>query len=251
VATLAGDYFGNWPYSTAVRGPRHRSRVGHRVGGHRSAEFLGVLDQVPTVSHKLLVSMAARLREADTGVSTKEDGGASLGSIRVQRVWLPVARRLSALEELRGRQNRNWTSRNGVGIGIVAGGPCSSSAWSAGATGPRAYDQRRSPDQSGADGRFAQRKLLRRSIPGLATSSPSGLHNPDPHHHRGYGTSSPNLRHTAHRPWPGIGFLEDFFAVAVLWPLTTFSIIRIRNAPSRGTQEPFLRLHTGAAWIPC
>jgi CRP-like cAMP-binding protein len=29
-------------------------------------EFLGVLDQVPAVAHKLLVSMAARLREADS-----------------------------------------------------------------------------------------------------------------------------------------------------------------------------------------
>ena len=29
-------------------------------------EFMGVLDEVPAVAHKLLVSMAARLREADT-----------------------------------------------------------------------------------------------------------------------------------------------------------------------------------------
>jgi len=29
-------------------------------------EFLGILDQVPALAHKLLVSMATRLREADT-----------------------------------------------------------------------------------------------------------------------------------------------------------------------------------------
>jgi CRP-like cAMP-binding protein len=29
-------------------------------------EFMAVLDQVPAVAHKLLVSMAARLRDADT-----------------------------------------------------------------------------------------------------------------------------------------------------------------------------------------
>ncbi len=29
-------------------------------------EFMGVLDQVPAVTHKLLVNMATRLREADT-----------------------------------------------------------------------------------------------------------------------------------------------------------------------------------------
>ena len=33
--------------------------------------------------------------------------------------------------------------------------------------------------------------------------------------------------------WRAIGFLEDFFAVAVLVALATFSVIRIRNAPAR------------------
>lgn len=49
--------------------------------------------------------------------------------------------------------------------------------------------------------------------------------------------------------WPWIGFLEDFFAVAVLLALITFSIIRIKNAPSRRQRwSRFYGSHTGAAW---
>ncbi|MGA2210477.1 MAG: (Fe-S)-binding protein [Acidimicrobiales bacterium] len=49
---------------------------------------------------------------------------------------------------------------------------------------------------------------------------------------------------------PFVGFIEDFFAVAVLCALVVFSIIRIRNAPSRlDRQSRFYGSHTGAAWI--
>ncbi|MGO8875941.1 MAG: (Fe-S)-binding protein [Acidimicrobiales bacterium] len=49
---------------------------------------------------------------------------------------------------------------------------------------------------------------------------------------------------------PVVGFLEDFFAVAVLVALVVFSIIRIRNAPARlERQSRFYGSHTGAAWI--
>ena len=68
VATLGpGDYFGE--LSLLDRGPRSATIVADgnvevAVIGQR--EFMAVLDQVPAVSHKLLVTMAHRLREADT-----------------------------------------------------------------------------------------------------------------------------------------------------------------------------------------
>ncbi len=68
VATLGpGDYFGE--LSLLDRGPRSASVVADddvevAVIGQR--EFMAVLDQVPAVSHKLLVTMAHRLREADS-----------------------------------------------------------------------------------------------------------------------------------------------------------------------------------------
>ena len=50
--------------------------------------------------------------------------------------------------------------------------------------------------------------------------------------------------------WDWIGYVEDFFTVAVLLALVTFSIIRIRNAPTKKErQSRFYGSHTGAAWI--
>jgi Fe-S oxidoreductase len=49
--------------------------------------------------------------------------------------------------------------------------------------------------------------------------------------------------------WEFIGFLEDFFIVAVLAALATFTIIRIRNNPARlDRRSRFYGSHTGAAW---
>ena len=68
IATLGpGSYFGE--LALLDRGPRSATIVAGSdlklaVLGQR--EFMGVLDQVPALSHKLLVSMANRLREADT-----------------------------------------------------------------------------------------------------------------------------------------------------------------------------------------
>jgi CRP-like cAMP-binding protein len=67
VATLGpGRYFGE--LALLDRGPRSATVVAETdmelaLLGQR--EFLGVLNAVPAVSQKLLVSMAARLREAD------------------------------------------------------------------------------------------------------------------------------------------------------------------------------------------
>jgi Fe-S oxidoreductase len=56
-----------------------------------------------------------------------------------------------------------------------------------------------------------------------------------------------------HIPWIGrdnwLGFTEDFFATAVLVSLVVFTIIRIKNAPSRKERESrFYGSHLGAAW---
>ena len=49
--------------------------------------------------------------------------------------------------------------------------------------------------------------------------------------------------------WAGIGFFEDFFAVAVLVALAVFTILRYRASPSRlGRASRFYRSHTRAAW---
>src|ERR1017187_512853 len=49
---------------------------------------------------------------------------------------------------------------------------------------------------------------------------------------------------------PVVGFIEDFFTVAVLVSLGVFSIIRLKNAPSRlDRKSRFYGSHTGAAWV--
>jgi Fe-S oxidoreductase len=50
--------------------------------------------------------------------------------------------------------------------------------------------------------------------------------------------------------WSWIGFIEDFFAVAVLVSLMVFTIIRFKNAPAKKDRKSrFYGSHTGAAWL--
>jgi Fe-S oxidoreductase len=50
--------------------------------------------------------------------------------------------------------------------------------------------------------------------------------------------------------WALLGFLEDFFATAVLVSLATFAIIRLRHAPDRQHRASrFYGSHTRAAWL--
>jgi Fe-S oxidoreductase len=50
--------------------------------------------------------------------------------------------------------------------------------------------------------------------------------------------------------WSWIGFVEDFFTVAVLAALVVFAVIRLKNAPSREERKSrFYGSHTGGAWL--
>jgi len=99
---------------------------------------------------------------------------------------------------------------------------------------------------------FGQRRLLKRSIPGIAhfltfwgflilgltiIEAWGALFDPDFH--------IPLIGR-----WAVVGFLEDFFALAVLVGLASFTVIRIRQAPSRlKRRSRFYGSHTGPAWV--
>ena len=99
---------------------------------------------------------------------------------------------------------------------------------------------------------FGQRKLLKWSIPGAAhfftfwafivliatiLEAYGALFDKD--------FAIPLIGH-----WALLGFLEDFFATAVLVSLATFSVIRLRHAPERQQRgSRFYGSHTRAAWL--
>jgi Fe-S oxidoreductase len=99
---------------------------------------------------------------------------------------------------------------------------------------------------------FAQRKLLKRSIPGLA------------HFFTFWGfiallfTIIEAYGDLASKTFAipgigrsvGLGFTEDFFATAVLVALVVFSVIRLKESPKRRERSSrFYGSHTGAAWL--
>jgi Fe-S oxidoreductase len=50
--------------------------------------------------------------------------------------------------------------------------------------------------------------------------------------------------------WDALGFLQDFFALAVLLGIVTFAIIRLRSEPKEyGRDSRFYGSHTGGAWL--
>jgi Fe-S oxidoreductase len=60
--------------------------------------------------------------------------------------------------------------------------------------------------------------------------------------------------HNFHIPfigrWDALGFLQDFFAVAVLLGIATFAVIRIASEPKKhGRDSRFYGSHTGGAWL--
>src|SRR6201994_2546882 len=50
--------------------------------------------------------------------------------------------------------------------------------------------------------------------------------------------------------WPFVGFIEDLFAVGVLFGISTFTVLRVINNPHReGRRSRFFGSHTRAAWV--
>lgn len=99
---------------------------------------------------------------------------------------------------------------------------------------------------------FGQRKLLQWSVPGLAhfftfwgfiILSATILEAYGALFERDF--AIPLIGHS-----PVLGFLEDFFAAAVLVALGTFAVLRIRQTSERRQRDSrFYGSHTGAAWV--
>jgi Fe-S oxidoreductase len=99
---------------------------------------------------------------------------------------------------------------------------------------------------------FGQTRLLRWSIPGIAHFFTMwGFFILASVYLEAYGLL---FVHNFHIPligrWDGLGFIQDFFAVAVLLGITTFAIIRIVREPKKhGRDSRFYGSHTGGAWL--
>jgi Fe-S oxidoreductase len=99
---------------------------------------------------------------------------------------------------------------------------------------------------------FGQRRLLRWSVPGVAhfftfwafiVLAATILEAYGALFDRNF--AIPVIGH-----WPLLGFLEDFFGLAVLFSIATFTAIRLTQAPSRKQRKSrFYGSHTGAAWL--
>ncbi|WP_060941810.1 (Fe-S)-binding protein, partial [Mycolicibacterium vaccae] len=99
---------------------------------------------------------------------------------------------------------------------------------------------------------FGQTRLLRWSIPGIAHFFTMwGFFVLATVYLEAFGLL---VDHDFHIPlvgrWDALGFLQDFFAVAVLLGIITFAIIRIVREPKKhGRDSRFYGSHTGGAWL--
>ena len=99
---------------------------------------------------------------------------------------------------------------------------------------------------------FGQTRLLRWSIPGIAHFFTMwGFFILGSVYLEAYGLL---FVHDFHIPfvgrWDALGFLQDFFALAVLLGITTFAVIRLRSEPKEhGRESRFYGSHTGGAWL--
>lgn len=99
---------------------------------------------------------------------------------------------------------------------------------------------------------FGQRKLLKWSLPGLAHFFTMwGFFILLTVYIEAYGVVfQPNFHIPIIGRWDALGFLQDFFALAVLTGIVTFAIIRMRSEPEEyGRQSRFYGSHTGGAWL--
>ncbi|WP_319436960.1 heterodisulfide reductase-related iron-sulfur binding cluster [Mycobacterium sp. RTGN5] len=99
---------------------------------------------------------------------------------------------------------------------------------------------------------FGQKKLLKWSIPGLAHFFTMwGFFILGSVYLEAYGVLfNPEFHIPLVGQWNALGFLQDFFAVAVLLGIIVFSIIRLRSEPKDyGRDSRFYGSHTGGAWL--
>ncbi|HZA12041.1 (Fe-S)-binding protein [Mycobacterium sp.] len=99
---------------------------------------------------------------------------------------------------------------------------------------------------------FGQTRLLRWSIPGLAHFFTFwGFVVLLTVYIEAYGVLfQPNFHIPIIGRWDALGFLQDFFALAVLLGITTFAIIRLTQEPREyGRESRFYGSHLGGAWL--
>ncbi|BBX10345.1 heterodisulfide reductase-related iron-sulfur binding cluster [Mycolicibacterium aichiense] len=99
---------------------------------------------------------------------------------------------------------------------------------------------------------FGQKKLLKWSVPGIAHFFTMwGFFILATVYLEAYGVLfNPEFHIPIVGRWDALGFLQDFFAVAVLLGIIVFAIIRLRSEPKEyGRDSRFYGSHTGGAWL--
>jgi Fe-S oxidoreductase len=99
---------------------------------------------------------------------------------------------------------------------------------------------------------FGQTRLLKWSIPGIAHFFTMwGFFILASVYLEAYGVLfSPKFAIPFIGHWDGLGFIQDFFALAVLLGIATFAVIRLRSEPKEhGRESRFYGSHTGGAWL--